>query len=89
MSKPRTIQEINNDYFQTAAMLGDLFHKFTRFTGENPYDGQIGELNAKLSSIDREADLAQKLQEKTKSNGSTKVPTSPSEALIEEPAQVQ
>lgn len=65
MSKPRTIQEINNDYFQAAAQLGDLVHKVIKFTGENPFgDGQISGFNAKLNSIDKEADIYQKSQER-------------------------
>lgn len=59
MSKPRTIQEINNDYFQTAALLGDLEYKMHKFPD------QIDSLREKLKSIDREAELAQKVQAKT------------------------
>lgn len=65
MSKSRTIQEINNEYFQTAALVGDLVHKVIKFTGDNPFaGGQIAELNAKMNSIDKEADLYQKSQER-------------------------
>lgn len=63
MSKPRTIQEINNEYYQTAAVMGDLIHKAAKFTGDFPYEGQILEHNKKLNSIDREADLLQKADE--------------------------
>jgi hypothetical protein len=80
MSKPRTIQEINNEYFQTAAMLGDLEWKMTKFPD------QIDQLKAKLITIDKEADMVQKSQERdqqakiqkakadkdTKSNGTLK-----------------
>lgn len=65
MSKTRTIQEINNEYFQTAALLGDLVHKVIRFTGDNPFvGGQITELNTKLNGIDKEADFYQKSQDR-------------------------
>ena len=64
MSKPRTIQEINNDYFQNCAMMGDLIHKSGKFTGDFPYEGQILEFHQKLKSIDKEAELVQKSQER-------------------------
>ena len=72
MSKPRTIQEINNEYFQTAAMMGDLVHKVIKFTGDNPFQGQINELNMKLNSIDKEADIYQKTEERERKAKITK-----------------
>lgn len=76
MAKPtRSIQEINQDYFQTAAILGDLEWKMTKFPG------QIEELKRKLRTIDNEMDELQKLQEKEKQQKLSKQkgipPTSP------------
>jgi len=56
----RSIQEINQDYFQTAAVLGDLVWKVSKFTGENLEGGQIGDLKRKLRTIDNEMDEVQK-----------------------------
>lgn len=56
----RTIQDINQDYFQTAAILGDLVWKVTKFTGEDLGTGQIGDLKRKLRTIDNEMDEVQK-----------------------------
>jgi hypothetical protein len=56
----RTIPEINNDYFQTAALLGDLVWKVSKFTGEEMTGGQIGDLKRKLRTIDNEMDEAQR-----------------------------
>ncbi len=79
MAKTRTLQEINNDYFQTAAMLGDLTWKVVKFTGDDLGTGQIGDLMRKLRTIDNEMDAYQKEQEKlkTKSNGVPGLTTSP------------
>jgi len=60
----RTIQEINQDYFQTAAMLGDLIWKVSKFTGEGLESGQIGDLKRKLRVIDNEMDERQKVKAK-------------------------
>ncbi len=56
----RTIQEINNEYFQTAAMLGDLDWKVTKFEGRDLGTGQMGDLRRKLRTIDNEMDEYQK-----------------------------
>lgn len=81
------MQEINNDYFQTAALLGDLEWKMSKFPD------QIDELKAKLRVIDKEADFAQKSlnreQEKLKaSTGAPGLMKTPEETPIEQP-QVQ
>lgn len=55
----RTIQEINNEYFQTAAILGDLVWKVSKFTGETLGSGQINDLKRKLRIIDNEMDAFQ------------------------------
>jgi hypothetical protein len=96
MSKTRTIQEINNEYFQTAAMMGDLIHKAAKFTGDFSYEGQVLELHQKLNSIDKEANFYQKSEErnqkaKIEKAGDAKVtPQSPAPMeAVSEQAQVQ
>lgn len=89
MAKARTVQEINQDYFQTAATLGDLIWKVCKFTGEDMGSGQIADLKRKLRTIDNEMDEYQKLQakeqEKTKLTSPKETPkmngtTAPEEA---------
>lgn len=60
----RSLQEINNDYFQTAAILGDLIWKVSKFTGEDLGTGQIGDLKRKLRTIDNEMDQFQLAKQK-------------------------
>ena len=62
MSKAKTLQEINQEYFQTAAMLGDLIWKVDKFEGHDLGPGQIGNLKRKLQKIDKEMDEFQKEQ---------------------------
>ncbi len=71
MAKVRTLTEINQDYFQTAAILGDLVWKVCKFTGEDIGGGQIAELKRKLRTIDTEMDEYQKQQEKNKTKNGT------------------
>lgn len=75
MAKVRSLQEINQDYFQTAAILGDLVWKVSKFTGENITGGQIGDLKRKLRVIDNEMDEYNKEQEKQKKAATTKAKT--------------
>lgn len=71
MAKPtRTIAEINQDYFQTAAILGDLEWKMTKFPV------QIEDLKRKLRTIDNEMDELQKVQAKAQAKNGTKTETS-------------
>jgi seryl-tRNA synthetase len=56
MAKSRTLQDINQDYFQTAAMLGDLIWKVDKFVGNPLGNGQIEDLKRKLRTIDTEMD---------------------------------
>ena len=70
----RTIQEINQEYFQTAAVLGDLIWKVDKFEGNDLGSGQIGDLKRKLRTIDNEMDAVQleqqkETQKKAKTNG--------------------
>jgi hypothetical protein len=63
----RSITDINQEYFQTAAILGDLVWKVSKFTGESLGAGQIDELKRKLRVIDNEMDEVQKAQAKQES----------------------
>jgi hypothetical protein len=64
MAKVRNLEEINREYFQTAAILGDLVWKVTKFLGEDLGTGQIGDLKRKLRTIDNEMDAYQLEQTK-------------------------
>ena len=87
MAKPtiRTIQQINNDYFQKAAMLGDLEWKMSKLLP------QIEQIKRELKEIDEEADAYQAREERERqsriqkagetntatNNGATLVPQTP------------
>jgi hypothetical protein len=71
MPKPRSIQEINNAYFQKAAMLGDLEWKMSKFPA------QIEALKRDLRAIDNEADEAQKAQAKEQAKEQAKASNTP------------
>jgi hypothetical protein len=82
MSKFRTIPEINQDYFQNAAMLGDLIFKVDKFEGHEFGPGQIGDLKRNLQKIDKEMDETNKYLERerkkkmeAKTNGTQAAPT--------------
>jgi hypothetical protein len=90
MPKTRTIPEINQEYFQTAAMLGDLEWKMSKFPD------QIEALKRKLRTIDNEMDELTKLQAKEeqkkkaeKSNGATPPKEIPENQIQTEPEVVQ
>ncbi len=73
MAKTRTVTEINQEYFQTAAILGDLVWKVTKFTGEDLGSGQIGDLKRKLRTIDNEMDKHQEEQAKEAAKNKARV----------------
>lgn len=59
MAKPRTVQEINNNYYQKASELGHLHWQM-----EVRIPKLIEKLHRELKAIDEEADMASERQRK-------------------------